>query len=136
MTEAVLERPVTKSSQGKRNRALGRRGEDAAAHFLECRGYDIVARNWTCYAGEADIIARDDDAVVFVEVKTRRNCDKGMPSEAVTPEKRERYERIALEYLANCGIVDVPIRFDIVSIVIIAPDRAVVRHHINAFGGA
>ena len=82
------------------------------------------------------IIARDDDAVVFVEVKTRRNCDKGMPSEAVTPEKRERYERIALEYLANCGIVDVPIRFDIVSIVIIAPDRAVVRHHINAFGGA
>lgn len=135
MTEAVLERPVTQQPQGKRNKALGRRGEDAAAHFLERRGYDIVARNWTCYAGEADIIARDDDAVVFVEVKTRRNCDKGMPSEAVTPEKRERYERIALEYLAHCDIVDVPIRFDIVSIVIIAPDRAVVRHHINAFGG-
>ena len=135
MTEAVMERPVTQQQQGKRNKALGRRGEDAAAHFLERRGYDIVARNWTCYAGEADIIARDDDAVVFVEVKTRRNCDKGMPSEAVTPEKRERYERIALEYLAHCDIVDVPIRFDIVSIVIIAPDRAVVRHHINAFGG-
>ncbi|WP_251179317.1 YraN family protein [Adlercreutzia agrestimuris] len=135
MTDAVLEHPAPQL-KGKRNKALGKRGEDAAARFLERRGYEIVARNWTCYAGEADIIARDDDAVVFIEVKTRRNCDKGMPSEAVTREKRERYERIALEYLKDCVISDAPVRFDIVSIVVISDDRALVRHHINAFGGA
>ena len=135
MSESVLERPTTQS-QGKRNKALGKRGEDAAARFLERRGYEIVARNWTCYAGEADIIARDDDAIVFVEVKTRRDCDKGMPAEAVTQDKRERYERIALEYLKDCEITDAPVRFDIISIVAISSDRALVRHHINAFGGA
>lgn len=119
---------------GERNIELGRRGEDAAARFLDRRGYEIVERNWTCAAGEADIIARDDDAVVFVEVKTRSNCDCGMPSEAVDEAKRDRYERIAALFLQGYDVVDVPVRFDIVSIVVIAPDRAMIRHHINAFG--
>lgn len=120
-------------SRGKHNVDLGRRGEDAAACFLERRGYDIVERNWTCVAGEADIIARDGDAVVFVEVKTRSNCDKGMPAEAVDEAKRARYEGIAALFLRDFEDVDVPVRFDIVSILVIAPDRAMVRHHINAF---
>ena len=96
--------------------------------------YEIVERNWTCAAGEADIIARDDDAVVFVEVKTRSSCDCGMPAEAVDEAKRDRYERIAALFLQGYDVVDVPVRFDIVSIVVIAPDRAMIRHHINAFG--
>lgn len=48
---------------------LGRLGEDVAARYLVSRGYEIIARNWTCQAGEADIIARDDDILVFAEVK-------------------------------------------------------------------
>lgn len=118
---------------GKRNRALGRKGEDAAARYLEQRGYQIVARNWTCVAGEADIVARDEDWLVFVEVKTRRNTDKGFPSEAVNEKKRERYERIALAWAASHSDADVPVRFDVVSIVVIGKDKAMIRHHMNAF---
>ena len=111
---------------GERNAELGRRGEDAAARFLDRRGYEIVERNWTCAAG---------DSVVFVEVKTRSSCDCGMPAEAVDEAKRDRYERIAALFLQGFDVVDVPVRFDIVSIVAISPDRAMIRHHINAFSG-
>lgn len=97
----------------------------------EC--YEIVERNWTCAAGEADIIARDEETVVFVEVKTRSSCERGLPSEAVDAEKRERYERIAALFLQGYDVVDVPVRFDIISLVVIGPDRAMIRHHINAF---
>lgn len=116
------------------NKELGRKGEDAAVRFLERRGYDIVERNWTCFAGEADIIARDGEAVVFVEVKTRTGSSNGLPAEAVTKNKRERYEKIACAFLADYDVVDVPVRFDVVSISLIDADRAMVRHHIDAFG--
>ena len=48
--------------------------------------------------------------------------------------KRERYEKIAAAFLAEYEVVDVPLRFDVVSIVVVAPDRAMIRHHIDAFG--
>lgn len=120
-------------SSGRRNKELGRKGEEAAARFLYKRGYEILERNWTCFAGEADIIARDGECIVFVEVKTRRDCQKGFPSEAVDEAKRSRYEKIALTYLADCGEKEAPVRFDVVALVVIAPDKAVIRHHINAF---
>ena len=119
--------------KGEENAELGRRGEDAAARFLYRRGYDIVERTWKCAAGEADIIARDGDAVVFVEVKTRSSVEKGLPSDAVDKRKRERYEKIAALFLAGYEAVDVPVRFDVVSLLVIGADRALVRHHINAF---
>ena len=92
-----------------------------------------MERNWKCAAGEADIIARDGDAVVFVEVKTRSSVEKGLPSDAVDKRKRERYEKIAALFLADYEAVDVPVRFDVVSLLVIGADRALVRHHINAF---
>lgn len=121
---------------GVRNREFGRRGEDAAARYLQRRGYDIVARNWTCHAGEADIIARADDAIVFVEVKTRKDASMGLPSEAVDARKRKRYEDIAMSFLSGYDACDVRVRFDVISVMQIAPDRAFVRHHIDAFGAA
>lgn len=126
-------RSHSRKRSGKRNKELGRRGEDAAALYLVRRGYDILERNWTCFAGEADIIARDGEALVFVEVKTRSSVEKGFPSEAVDAPKRERYEKIALAYLTEESFSDIPVRFDVVSIVVLAPDRAFIRHHINAF---
>lgn len=135
VTDDKTAKNLTKG-RGKKSRDLGRRGEDAAARFLYQRGYDIVERNWVCEAGEADIIARDEESLVFVEVKTRSDCEKGFPAEAVTPAKRDRYERIALSYLRNCEAVDIPVRFDVISIVVISSDRALIRHHINAFAVA
>ncbi len=122
--------------RGVRNQAYGRRGEDAATRYLLRRGYEIVARNWTCPAGEADIIARTDDAIVFVEVKTRKDEDKGLPSEAVDERKRKKYEDIAMFFLRNYDVCDVRVRFDVISLVQVSKTRALVRHHIDAFGVA
>lgn len=119
--------------QGKRNAALGKRGEDAAAKFLYARGYEILERNWKCFAGEADIIAKDEHCLVFVEVKTRKDTNKGFPSEAVNAEKREKYEKIALAYISDYEETDIPVRFDVISLVVVGPDRAMIRHTINAF---
>lgn len=126
-------KPTTKAKSTSKE--LGIRGEEAAARFLVRRGYEILERNWSCPAGEADIIAKDGDTLVFVEVKTRRNSSRGFPSEAITDAKRARYEKIAIAYLDGTQLLDTPIRFDVVSLVVIGPDRAMIRHHINAFSG-
>lgn len=122
--------------KGESNKELGARGEEAAARFLVRRGYEILERNWTCYAGEADIIARDEDNLVFCEVKTRKDCQKGFPAEAVGAEKREKYEKIALAFLRDYDVVDIAVRFDVISIVVMPPDRALIRHHIAAFNAS
>lgn len=113
---------------------LGRRGEEAAAKFLERRGFAIVQRNWSCFAGEVDIIALQDDTLCFVEVKTRSNVQKGFPSEAVDERKRDRYERIAACYLKEHAYEDLRVRFDVIGILVLGRDRAFLRHHVNAFG--
>lgn len=123
----------TEKKRGVKNRELGRRGEAAAARYLEQFGYEVLELNWECPVGEADIIARDSEALVFVEVKTRTSIEKGFPSEAVDAEKRSRYEKIALWYLRDYEYVDIPVRFDIVALVVVAEDRALIKHYVNAF---
>ncbi|MEE8721588.1 MAG: YraN family protein [Eggerthellaceae bacterium] len=118
------------------NKQIGQRGEDAAVRFLKNKGYRILDRNWTCPAGEADVVAMDCEVLVFIEVKTRTSIDAGMPEEAVTPEKRARYERIAAYYLRDFRSVEMPIRFDVIGILVVADDRAILKHHINAFAVA
>ncbi|KAB1650975.1 YraN family protein [Adlercreutzia muris] len=126
--------PATvREPRGRRNRALGARGEDAAVRFLEARGYHILERNWTCFAGEADIIAADGTTLVFVEVKTRRDDSHGLPSEAVGRAKRERYEKIALAYVTDHFFDEAVVRFDVVAITVLPEDRAFVSHHVGAY---
>lgn len=124
------------SKQKKRhNKELGRKGEIAAARFFERMGYEILERNWKCPAGEADIIALDDEGVlVFCEVKTRSSIKRGFPVEAVDAQKRARYEKIAAWYLRQNEVGDGPVRFDIVSVLVVAEDRAMIRHYVNAYG--
>lgn len=125
-----------RSSVGVHNRELARKGEACAARYLEMKGYEIVARNWTCPVGEVDIIVRSDDAIVFVEVKTRSNADKGFPEEAVTAKKRSKYERMAALFLQHYDAVEISLRFDVIGILVLGPERAIIRHHVNAFGAA
>lgn len=115
------------------NKEIGRRGEAAAAYYLEHIGYEVIDRNWTCPAGEADIVARDGEWLVFCEVKTRTNIYKGFPEESVDAEKRDRYEKIAAWYMKHFDELDIPVRFDIISLLVVADDRALVRHLKNAF---
>jgi putative endonuclease len=80
-------------------RGLGQRGEDLAARHLAAKGYQIVTRNWRCEVGELDLVARDGDALVFVEVRTRRGGSLGSPEESVTPAKQARLILLAEAYV-------------------------------------
>lgn len=113
---------------------LGVRGEEAATRFLKKRGYEILERNWSCFAGEADIVARIDGTLCFIEVKTRSQVEKGFPEEAVDARKRARYERIAAYYLQQYDATDIRVRFDVISILVLSENRAFLRFHTNAFG--
>ncbi len=96
--------------------ALGKTGEDLACRELERRGYAIVARRYRRRGGELDIIARDGNTMVFVEVKARQDHAFGEASEAVGFIKRRRMAQIAMDYLLRHRLTDCPCRFDVVSI--------------------
>jgi putative endonuclease len=117
----------------ERSKRLGERGEDAAAAFLERVGMTIVERNWRCPAGEIDIVALDETTIVLCEVKTRRSVAKGTPEEAITPAKRRRYAKLAAAYAQQTGDACADIRFDVITLLVIAEDRALLRHHRAAF---
>ncbi len=97
-------------------RQFGQAGEEIAARYLEQHGYRIIARNYRTRAGEIDIIARDRDTLVFVEVKTRRSVYFGNPKYAVDRRKQQKISRAALFYLQDTGQSRVKARFDVVSI--------------------
>ena len=96
--------------------------------------FEILDRNWECPAGEADIVALDGDYLVFCEVKTRTNLNKGLPCEAVGKKKRQRYELIAAWYLRSHDIVEMPVRFDVIDLLVASENRALIRHIRDAFG--
>jgi putative endonuclease len=96
------------------NRLLGERGERAAARYLKRQGMRVLLRGYRTNQGEIDLIARDGDTLVFIEVKARR---KGVPAEAVTPEKERRLSITALQFMRKYNLLEVRSRFDIVAIV-------------------
>ena len=82
---------------------LGRHGEELAARHLAAKGYDIVARNWRCEAGELDLVTRDGDNLAFVEVRTRRGQAYGTPEESITATKLARMAAVAESYVYEHG---------------------------------
>src|SRR5262245_64523426 len=95
---------------------LGKSGEDLAVAALERRGYAILARRYRTKYGEIDIIAREGETTVFVEVKARTTGEFGTAAEAVTRRKQLRLISMAREYLALNRLTDVPCRFDVVAV--------------------
>jgi len=98
--------------------ALGERGEDFAAKFLRRRGYTILMRRFKSRGGEIDIICRDHDWLVFVEVKTRETEEFGAPSESVQREKQRHLSKAALDYLRLLDNPRIRWRFDIVEVLL------------------
>ena len=82
---------------------LGRQGEALTAAVLRRRGFNVVAQNWHCAEGEADIIAQRDGEWYFVEVRTRRGTACGSPEESLTPRKLARMAAVARRYLGEQG---------------------------------
>ncbi len=113
---------------------LGQRGEQAAARFLQQQGYRILARSHRNRLGEIDLIAREGDRIVFVEVKTRQSSAHGLPVEAVDRQKQQRLTRAGLAWLKQRGWLNRPARFDVIAI--IWPDDTsppVITHYRSAF---
>lgn len=134
MTTATMSKTqdVTATTDAPTTDTLATRGIKAAARFLERQGYDILEHGWLGKSGSADLIATDDGDLVFVEVKTRSNEDRGMPEDAIGKNARKRNERIAIDYLATHDFCDMKVRFDIISILVVSEERAFLRHHRDA----
>jgi putative endonuclease len=107
-------------------------GEDLACGELERRGYAIVARRYRRRSGELDIIARDGDTIVFVEVKSRRGDAFGQAAEAVDFRKRRRIAQLAKGYVIRHRLTGRPCRFDVVSVHFGQPSP-VIEVYRNAF---
>ncbi len=96
---------------------LGKSGEESAADFLKTKGYRILFSNYKNKLGEIDIIAKDKDAICFIEVKTRLTDRFGLPQEAVSYIKQRQISKAALAFLKDKKLLDKKARFDVVSVI-------------------
>ena len=111
---------------------VGNLGEDIAAKFLQEKAYDIVQRNYRWARGEIDIIARKDNILVFVEVKTARGNSFGPPENWVDQRKQEQIGMVAEKYLQDNGINGMDCRFDVIAVELQGAKHQI-RHIENAF---
>ena len=114
--------------------SLGKHGEDLACRELRRRGYVVLARRYCTRWGEIDIVARDGDTLVFVEVKTRRSTAFGGPAAAVNYGKQRRLINMARSYLLGLPGPDPPCRFDVVGVILPEGVPPAVEVLVNAFG--
>lgn len=112
------------------------RANEASKRFLSARGYEILDEAYSCEAGTIDFVAEDEGTVVFVEVNARKDSTKGFPTESKSETKRKRLEMIAIDWLGTRGDAGKSVRFDVIALVVLGEDRALIRHHINALGAA
>jgi putative endonuclease len=112
---------------------LGSHGERIAAAYLTGSGLRVLDRNWRCREGELDIVAREGDALVFCEVKTRRGVGYGLPVEAVTFAKQRKLRVLAQRWLAAHDEHAPDLRFDVVGVLVRTSGPAVVTHLRAAF---
>jgi putative endonuclease len=131
---------MTEPSQDRR-KALGRQGEDIAAEYLRQQGYEIVTRNWRTRSGELDIVARDGEWLVFVEVRARRAGKGtlapalGTPEESITPRKQMQLAAMADAYLFELPWGG-PWRIDVIALEIRADGSVARLNHLrDAVGG-
>lgn len=98
-------------------RQFGQSSEEAAAELLRQHGYEIVKQNYRTKTGEIDIIAKDGETLVFVEVKARRSGSFGHPKYAVNYRKQQKISKTALWYMKASGQMHCSARFDVVSLI-------------------
>ncbi|MBQ3005606.1 MAG: YraN family protein [Clostridia bacterium] len=115
---------------GKKNRTVGFDGEKAAKEFLKENNYKIVEQNFRTRFGEIDIIAKDGNYIVFVEVKTRGEKSFGNPMEAVDYPKQKKIIMASEQFLLKKEFFDLQPRFDVIEVF---SESGKINHIINAF---
>lgn len=114
MAWMMSKKPAAKSTDPRQR--LGRWGEALAADHLQSQGYEILERNWRSRRGEIDLITRIGETIAFVEVKTRKGREFGLPEEGLTTQKANRLLGLAQEYLAQKEIYDINWRIDLFAV--------------------
>ena len=112
--------------------ALGILGEDLVARHLASQGCVIRHRRWRNAAGEIDLVAEDRGEVVFVEVKTRRGDEFGLPEDAVTARKRAHLRAVAYAYLAAHGLERRTFRIDVAAVTVPRSGRSRIAYFVSA----
>jgi len=95
-------------------RWFGTRSERAAEQFLLKKKHRVLVRNWKCALGELDLVTRDGDTLVFVEVRSTESSNTELPALSVDVQKQQRLTRLALAFMKRYGVLDVAARFDVV----------------------
>jgi putative endonuclease len=115
------------------NQTAGILGEELAADALRTRGYAILATRYRTRYGEIDIVASDQNTLVFVEVKARQDSRYGTAAESVTPWKQRKIIAMARDYLRRLNRDDIPCRFDVVAIDGLGTDHQTINIITDAF---
>lgn len=115
------------------NKKIGVAGEKLAADFLKRNNYDVLAVNYRCRYGEIDIIAKQGETLIFVEVKTRSSLKFGMGLEAVNYIKQKKIKKVAMSFINEKKVYFSEIRFDVIDIFIKKPRLFEITHVKNAF---
>jgi len=108
-------------------------GEKLATEFIKDLGYEIIAKNYVFHKGEIDIIAKDGELLVFIEVKYRKNLEFGRPELQITKSKQHQIKKVALGYLFEHDVQNVQCRFDVIAILRLPETDPEINHIINAF---
>lgn len=111
------------------------RAVKAAARYAEIKGYEMIDREWTseALAGRIDLVAKDDDAIVFIEVTAVDRSEGGFAEGRLT---REQLEMLAVTWLSENDPDDEErVRFDAIDMIVMDDSKALLRHHVNKLGG-
>ncbi len=119
--------------QNKHKIDVGKEGEEIAVTFLKSKGYEILERNYHFGHGEIDIVAKDKECLVFIEVKTRINLELGEPEYAVNQKKIKQIKKMAELYLFDKEIEEADCRFDVVAVLLNDRKNPKITHYENAF---
>ena len=122
---------MEKSNRNKRD--IGKEGEEIAVKYLEEKGFEIIERNYQYGHGEIDIVAKDKDELVFIEVKTRLNLELGEPEYAVNQRKIKQIKKMAELYLFDKEIEEENCRFDVIAIILLNKTIPQITHYESAF---
>ncbi len=113
---------------------LGEKGENLASNYLLKLSYKILFRNFRVKSGEIDIIALDGDELVFIEVRTKKNAEFGLPLETINFKKRRQIEKNARLFLsANKFFDQKNCRFDVIGVLLKSGENPEITHVVNAF---
>ena len=115
-------------------KALKIKALEVAQWYLKRKGHEVIVANTSLQSKLADIISKDGDELVFIEVRARKAKERGFPEEVNTDKKREKYEKIAQDYLFNNTLPSMGIRFDVVGVLLSDDGKAFLRHHRDVFG--